>query len=134
MSFVLDASIAAAWALKDESAPLAEVCLDRLTEMVAIVPGLFWFEIRNVAVTSERRGRLTTAETATLLAMLERLPIRSDREPDSDAVLDLARRHRLTVYDAAYLELARRLAVPLATLDRRLVAAGQGEAVRPFSP
>lgn len=131
---MLDASLAAAWARKDESAPLAEVCLDRLTEMVAIVPGLFWFEIRTVAVMSERRGRLATGETATPLAMLERLPIRSDREPDSDAVLDLARRHCLTVYDAAYLELARRLAVPLATLDRRLVAAGKGAAVRPFSP
>lgn len=134
MPFVVDASVAAAWALKDERAPLASACLDRSAEDFLTVPALFWFEVRNVLIINERRGRLTVAESADFLSLLSRLPIRVDQEPYSDAVLDLARRHRLTVYDAAYLELARRLGLTLATLDLRLIGAAASEAVRPFEP
>ena len=134
MPFVLDASIAMTWAVPEEDDLLATATVRALDADYAAVPALFWFEIRNALLVNERRGRLRPFETQAFLVQLDRLPIRIDRQPDSDAVLDRARRHRLTVYDAAYLELARRLAVPLATLDRRLVAAGQGEAVRPFDP
>jgi predicted nucleic acid-binding protein len=134
MPFVVDAAIAGAWALKDETAPLANASLGRLMDDAATVPALFWFEVRNVLVINERRGRLTLEESVLFLDRLDRLPIRVDHDPDSGLVLGLARRHRLTVYDAAYLELALRLAAPLATLDRRLAAAGSKAGIRLFEP
>lgn len=84
------------------------------------MPALWWFEVRNALVVNERRWRLTEADTADFLRGLARLPIGIDRSPDEDGVLTLARRHRLTVYDAAYLEVARRESLPLACLDGAL--------------
>lgn len=78
---------------------------------------------------NERRGRITEAETAAFLHALSRFPITVDRSPGED-VLTLARRHGLTACDAAYLELARRDDLPLATLDRQLAAAARAESVR----
>jgi predicted nucleic acid-binding protein len=130
---VLDASIATAWALPDENDQLATAAIRALDVDPAAVPALFWFEIRNALVINERRGRLTISESLDFLSEVDRLPIRADREPDSDRVLDLARRYRLTVYDAAYLELAQRLSLPLATLDQRLAAAAS-EAIPSFEP
>jgi predicted nucleic acid-binding protein len=86
--------------------------------------------VRNALLMNERRGRLEPSQTAEILARLARLPIVLDHEPVSDAVLALARAHRLTVYDAAYLELAYRLDLTLATLDRQLAAAARATAVR----
>ena len=120
--------------MQDETALLANACLARLGDETGIVPTLFWFEVRNLLVINERRGRLSIDESAVFLERLHRLAIDVDRDPDSDAVMDLARRHRLTVYDAAHLELVRRLAAPLATLDRRLASAGIDEGVQPFEP
>ena len=94
------------------------------------MPLLWWFEVRNVLVINERRGRIDPPGSAAFLADLETLPISFDRQSDSATVLALAREHRLTVYDAAYLELARRLEAPLATLDRRLAAAARAAGVR----
>jgi predicted nucleic acid-binding protein len=91
----------------------------------AVVPALWWFEVRNTLIVGERRGRLDAIQTTEILAQIEALPISRDREPDSEAVLALARAHRLTVYDAAYLELALRADLPLATLDRQLAAAAR---------
>jgi predicted nucleic acid-binding protein len=71
-------------------------------------------------VVNERRGRVREADTALFLGSIARLPISLDRNPDETTVLMLARRHRLTVYDASYLELAPRLDLPLASLDRGL--------------
>jgi predicted nucleic acid-binding protein len=127
--FVVDASVAAAWYLPDERAPASTALLERLRTEWAIVPGLFWFEIRNILVVNERRARITEEATGGALEDLGRLPIHSDAEPVWRSVLGLARRHRLTVYDAAYLELAVRLGLPLATLDRALVTAAKGERV-----
>ena len=84
--------------------------------------------MRNTLLVSERRGRLTEADTTAFLAALSRLAISVDRTPGDD-VLALARRRNLTVYDAAYLELARRADLPLATLDRRLALAARAEQV-----
>ena len=77
----------------------------------------------------ERRGRLTEQETARFLGDVSGLRISSDRMSDEGAVLTLARRHRLTVCDAAYLELAARRNLPLATLDGALVGAARAEGV-----
>jgi predicted nucleic acid-binding protein len=127
MRFVLDASVAAAWAFADEDHPVAAAALALIRDDGGCVPSLWWFEIRNVLIVNERRGRLREADTALLLRTLARLPIVIDRAPEEMAVLTLARRHGLTVYDASYLELAERHAAPLATLDTTLAQAAQRE-------
>jgi len=132
MPFVLDASVAAAWFLADEDDATATRAATRLAEDTAVVPALFWFEIRNLLVVGERRGRATVADTARFLARLDGLPIEEDGRASGADLLALARAHALSAYDAAYLELARRRAVPLATLDRRLAAAAAAEGIGPL--
>lgn len=129
MPLVVDASVTISWYLADEATAATQSILQRLGESEAIAPVLWWFEVRNVLLMNERRGRLDPTQTASILAHLARLPIALDRDPAGDAVLALARAHRLTFYDAAYLELALRRASPLATLDRRLAAAARAAAV-----
>jgi predicted nucleic acid-binding protein len=132
MPFVLDASVAAAWFFADEEDATATLAAFRLAEDTALVPALFWFEIRNILVVGERRGRAIVADTARFLARLGGLPVEEDGSPSSADLLALARAHALSAYDAAYLELARRRAVPLATLDRRLAAAAAAEGIGPL--
>jgi predicted nucleic acid-binding protein len=102
---------------------MADQAFDRLAEDEALVPGLWWAEIRNIMIVAERRGRIAVADTTQFLSDLARLPIAIEHNAVEAAVLDLARGHGLTVYDAMYLELASRHALPLATLDHRLIAA-----------
>jgi predicted nucleic acid-binding protein len=128
MSFIIDASVVIAWAFKEQHAT-AERALARIQAEDAIVPALWWYELRNVLVLGERQGRLTERATARFLRDISRLAITIDSLPDEAQVLTLARRHRLTVYDAAYLELAEREALPLATLDEELAAAARAEQV-----
>ena len=127
MAFVLDASVAVAWAFADEEHPVAAAALALLRTDESCVPSLWWFEVRNVLIVNERRGRLRETDTALILHNLARLPIAVDRAPEEAAVLTLARRHGLTVYDASYLELAQRHAAPLATLDLTLAQAAERE-------
>lgn len=128
MSFVIDASVVIAWAFKEQHAT-AEHVFARIQAEEAIVPALWWYELRNVLVLGEWQGRLTQRETARFLRDVSRLAITMDSTPDEIQVLTLARRHRLTVYDAAYLELSQRKALPLATLDEALAAAARAEGV-----
>jgi predicted nucleic acid-binding protein len=125
MPFVLDASVALAWALAEDESNTAQAALARLRTDDAVAPAPGWFEVRNTLADDERRGRLTEADKAALLGEIARLGIAIDPAPQELEVLALARRHRLTVYDAAYLELAQRLGVPLATLGRALQAAAR---------
>jgi predicted nucleic acid-binding protein len=127
MPFVLDASVAACWAFDDEDHPVAALALERIRTDEALVPSLWWFEVRNMLTVNERRGRIAEADTAAFLRSLSRLGVAVDRSPDEGAVLSLARRRRLTVYDASYLELALREALPLATLDAELARAARAE-------
>ncbi len=127
MPFVLDASIAACWAFDDEDHPSAALALERVREDDALVPAIWWFEVRNTLIVNERRGRITEGDTAAFLRGLSRLGIAIDRTPDEGAVLTLARRHGLTVYDASYLELSLREGLPLATLDGNLARAARAE-------
>jgi predicted nucleic acid-binding protein len=129
MLFVIDASITACWAFRDEDHPHADLALARLRTDEALVPSLWWFEVRNILVVNERRRRLTEADTAFFLRELARLPVILDRTPEDSEVLRLARTHRLSVYDAAYLELAQRSRGDLATLDAGLVRAARTEGV-----
>ena len=129
MAFVLDASITACWAFQDEDHPDAGLAFHRMRAEEAVVPCLWWFDVRNILVVNERRRRIAESDTAAFLLNLSRLRVRLDRLPEGDAVLRLARTHRLSVYDAAYLELARREGLPLATLDAGLRRAAAGEGV-----
>ncbi len=130
MPFVLDASVALCWAFEDEGHPAAGLALRRIRTDEAVVPALWWFELRNALLSNERRGRLTEAESAGFLRDLSRLPVTVDAAPDEVGLLGVARRRRLSVYDASYLDLARRTGLALATLDTDLARAAQAEHVR----
>jgi len=130
MPFVLDASIAACWVFQDEEDPRADLAHAKIRTDEAVVPSLWWFELRNILVVNERKKRITEPDTAIFLRGISSLPIRIDRDPQEAGVLRLARTHRLTVYDAAYLELALRERIPLATLDKSLSAAARSERAR----
>ena len=128
MAFVLDASTALAWALREED-PRAQRARALIIAESARVPALWWFELRNGLIVNERRGWITAAGTGSFLQQIAGLTIIVDSTPDEAAVMALARRHRLTIYDAAYLELALREGIPLATLDAPLAAAARSEGV-----
>ena len=123
---VLDASVALAWCFEDETTPATLKVLQILAVEVASVPAIWPIEVANVLALAERRRRITPAESAEFIGRLEGLAIEVDAGTLSRAftrILDLAREERLTAYDAAYLELAMRLGVPLATKDGPLSAA-----------
>ena len=130
MAVVIDASIAAAWCFPDEDESLSAdfVLLDLVGEP-AIVPGLFWYEVRNALIRAERRGRIDDEGAARFLEQLRKLRTEVDGEHDEARTLSLARRHTLTFYDAAYLETALRRQARLATLDGALAAAAAAEGV-----
>jgi predicted nucleic acid-binding protein len=126
--FVLDASSVLAWCFEDESGAEADALIERVAAEGAEVPASWSLEIATGLVTGERRGRVKPAESAAFVAMIEELPIIADRATDARALhetMSLAREHGLTAYDAAYLELAMRLGLPLATGDRELGAAAE---------
>ena len=124
----LDASITIAWVLEERDARAA-LARRTVEDGQAVVPRLWWFEVRNGLIVNERRGRISQVLTERFLRDLSHFAISFDDAPDETGVMDLARRHRLTVYDAAYLELATRETLPLATLDRPLAAAARIEGV-----
>jgi predicted nucleic acid-binding protein len=129
MSFVLDASITACWAFRDEDHPYADMALERLRTDEALAPALWWFEVRNILIVNERRKRLTEAAAAAFLRDVSRFGVVLDHTANDAEVLRLARSHRVSVYDAAYLELAQRNRCHLATLDAALIKAAHAEAV-----
>jgi len=127
MPFVVDASVVGSWVLPDENHPEALTALDRLKDDEAFVPSLLWYELRNLLLANERRQRITPAQTAAALNLVQELPLRLDGQADSDTTLQLARAHKLTIYDAAYLELAVRRHLPLVTFDTALAEAARSE-------
>jgi predicted nucleic acid-binding protein len=129
MSVVLDSSVVGCWCFSDEMSSVADAAMLEVAADEAVVPAIWWFEVRNLLLAGERVGRMDPIGTAGFLADLEALTIRIDRTPESDVVLAFARRHRLTIYDAAYLELAGRIGAPLATLDRELARAARAASV-----
>jgi len=126
--FVLDCSVTAAWCIEDEANPSTDRLLDSLKSGEALVPALWSLEISNVLLTAERRHRLTRAQAFQCLEMLRSLPVVVDESTSSRAmgdILSLARDQNLSVYDAAYLELSIREALPLATRDKTLATAAK---------
>jgi predicted nucleic acid-binding protein len=132
---VLDASATFPWMFEDEASPASDVLLDQVAEHGAVVPALWFLECTNGLAMAERRGRIDGAGIAKAIALLHRLPLAVDDAAPSralDAVLDLARTHRLTTYDAGYLDLALRRGLPLATADAPLRAAAAAAGVTPL--
>jgi predicted nucleic acid-binding protein len=135
MNLVLDASIALSWCFKNEATAIGDRVLERLVAETASVPAIWHLEIANVLALSERRGRITRANSSEFVALLETLDIAIDEETPPRALgqlLDLARAERLTAYNAAYLELAMRLGIPLASKDADLCDAAERLGVRVF--
>ena len=137
MDWVIDSSIALAWALPDETSKEAERFLSRISiENILWVPPLWWYEVANALLMAQRRKRLTGAERIRLVELYGKLPIRTDMVLDSHRMgrfHALAIEYDLSAYDASYLELAQRRGLGLATVDRqlRLVAQKAGVKVVP---
>lgn len=131
MSLVLDASVALAWLIERESEKERKIAgdvLSALAETPAIVPALWHSEIVNALLIGQRRGVLKEATTIDFLERLSHLPVETDEMDAAESrngVLALAKEHRLTAYDATYLELALRSGAKLATFDRKLGRAMQ---------
>lgn len=128
MSLVLDASVALAWCFEDEASAETDAIAERVREEGAFVPSLWHLELGNVLLQAEKRRRITTADATTRLELISALPIVTDHETSNRAwrdVLGLARAQKLTTYDAAYLELAIRRGLPLASRDTDLAAAAK---------
>jgi predicted nucleic acid-binding protein len=126
MPFVLDTSVAMAWAFENETTPYADHVLELLDGDVALVPTVWPLEVANVLCVGERRQRLWAADSVRFAELVRALPITVDNTGLDRAlgiVLDLARTHHLSSYDASYLELAMREAIPLATQDAQLTSA-----------
>ena len=128
-ALVLDASVAVTWLVDDADNPLADAARWRIVDGGAFVPQAWHLEVRNALLVAERRRWISSGGTAARLKSLKALPIYTDTEPDPEAALALARGHHLTIYDAVYLELARRRDDALATLDARLARAATAEGV-----
>jgi predicted nucleic acid-binding protein len=133
MNFVLDSSFTLAWVLKDEATPETDRVLDSLGHGTkAFVPPLWRWEVGNALLNVERQKRATSAETSGHLLLLESLPVEVDEAALGQAWTAthlLARKHNLTSYDAAYLELALRRGLPLASFDKELLMAAKMERV-----
>jgi predicted nucleic acid-binding protein len=132
MSLVLDCSVTIAWVHGDETTKAVEAVFDTVASQGAWVPALWRLEVANVLEMGVRRNRHDDAFRDATLADLALLPIKLDPETEQHAwgeTARLAAHHRLTLYDAAYLELARRRELALATLDQELRAAADAEGV-----
>jgi predicted nucleic acid-binding protein len=132
MALVPDISAIVSQAFDDEDSAYAERVIEAIAGDEAVVPTLFWFEIRNALIMGERRMRTSPDRINAFLSDLSLLPFVVDNLPREPVVFDLARRHLLTVYDAVYLELAQRKNLALATLDGALIKAAENAGVSIF--
>ncbi|MDP2662364.1 MAG: type II toxin-antitoxin system VapC family toxin [Dehalococcoidia bacterium] len=127
MAFVMDASATMAWCFEDEAIPYTEAVLERLRHEEVEVPAIWPLEVANVLLVAERRGRLTEAQTVRFTEILQALPVIVDTEAKERGlgppILSLGRACALSAYDAAYLELAARRGLALATCDEALKSA-----------
>jgi predicted nucleic acid-binding protein len=134
VNFVLDASVALSWCFEDEREAYGVRVLEGLRTSEAVAASIWPLEIANGLLTAERRGRLTPADAAAFTRLLLSLPIAVEpvERRALETTFSVGRRRRLSAYDAAYLDLAAGLAIPLATLDDRLRVAARAEGVAIF--
>lgn len=119
-TLIIDCSITMAWCFADEATDEASKVQDRLATEAAVVPAHWTLEVANVLAMAERRGRISALESEQFVSLLGVLDIQMDEEAPKRAlsqILSLCRIHKLTSYDAAYLDLALRRGLPLASLD-----------------
>ena len=136
-TLVIDCSMTMAWYFKDEATPYTNAVRASLVTERAVVPALWPLEVANVLLMAERRKRSNHTRATKWLRYLLALPIAVDPETSSrafDPILNLTRTHKLTTYDGAYLELAVRRGLPLATLDDELRKAAQLAGVSIYTP
>ncbi|MBV8456691.1 MAG: type II toxin-antitoxin system VapC family toxin [Acetobacteraceae bacterium] len=132
---VLDASCVFPWLFEDEASPAADAMLAVVGRQGAVVPSLWHVEVANGLGLAERRKRVSPADVHEAVALIRGLALTTDEMVPAYAfgtVLDLMRSHRVTAYDAVYLELAARLGLPLATNDRHLRAVANATGVALF--
>jgi predicted nucleic acid-binding protein len=126
--FVIDTSVVISWCFKDEINRYADVILDLLEETTAFAPSIWPLEVGNVLLVAERRKRLSEADSMRFITLLSELPIIVEQEPPErmiHEILVLAREHKLSSYDASYLDLAMRKGLSIATIDKNLIAAAK---------
>jgi len=135
MALVLDCSIALSWFFPDEKTAFTEAALDLMALEDCWVPAVWRLEFPNALLVAERRKRLTREERRQVLDEAARLRLRVDATvPELRAISELAERHDLSTYDAAYLELAARQGATLLTLDKALAAAAAAASVAVHAP
>jgi predicted nucleic acid-binding protein len=134
MAFVVDASVVAGWLLPDERTDVADALALRLRSEDALAPDLFWHEARSLLVTALKRNRINEAAVYISLDRLATIPLRNAGPSDAMTATRLAIKHALSAYDAAYLDLALRERLPLASLDKKLAAAARAENVPVLGP
>ncbi len=126
--FVIDNSVVMTWCFKDETNQYADHILDRFEVSAAFAPSIWPLEVCNVLLVAERKKRIGEADSARFIALLTELPIIVEQEPPErmlKEIFALAREHKLSSYDASYLDLAMRKGLPIATLDKNLIAAAK---------
>ena len=132
MAFVIDASIALSWCFEDEADPMADGVLSRLEDEEVVAPSIWPLEIANGLRSAERRGRIDEREVPGVVRLLTTLPIEvvpTTLDQALGDVLSMARAAGLSSYDAAYLDLALRRGLPLATGDEYLARAAEASGV-----
>jgi len=136
-AFILDCSITLAWFFTDEQDAYADSIAANFPNAGALVPEHWSLEVTNTMTVGERRNRCTVQQSTAFIKYLDALVIIRDHETERRAWADtlaLVRKHSMTSYDAAYLELAVRERLPIATLDQKLLAAALAEGISAFQP
>lgn len=136
MSYVLDASIALSWCFQDEATATTDMLLEKAREEVIYAPVIWPLEITNVLLGAEKKNRITYAEMTLLIDLLQKLQIEIDEGAvfrSFTDILSLAHAEGLTSYDAAYLELALRKNLPLATKDKQLLRVAKSLGVATYN-
>ena len=126
--FVIDNFVVMTWCFKDETSQHADHILGRLEVAAGFVPSIWPLELCNVLLVAERKNRIGEADSTRFIALLAELPIIVEQEPPERMIKEifaLARKHKLSSYDASYLDLAMRKGLPIATLDKNLIAAAK---------
>lgn len=121
--FILDTSVAMAWCFEDETNPYADAVLDSLIDNAALAPSIWPLEVGNVLLVAERRNRISQSDSMRFLELLSSLPIKIESFSEQrmfEAILNLARKQKISSYDASYLDLAMQTGLKLATLDQSL--------------
>lgn len=126
--FVIDNSVVMSWCFKDETNQYTDAILDRLENATTYVPAIWPLEVSNVLLTAERKKRLNESDSYRFITLLNELPIIVEQEPPErmlSEILNLARKHKLSSYDASYLDLAIRKGLPFASTDSHLINAAK---------